>query len=104
MNFLLFQVNEVLDDRARLKQQKNLIKELQMKIEQFTQESQQLENQRLLQEIEVSRIIKRRLMKCVTLIFWNYLRPRLDDSRKLSSQNSSLFDFRRKMRSKNSLA
>ena len=71
MNFLLFQVNEVLDDRARLKQQKNLIKELQMKIEQFTQESQQLENQRLLQEIEVSRIIKRRLMKCVTLIFWN---------------------------------
>lgn len=69
MNFLLFQVNEVLDDRARLKQQKNLIKELQMKIEQFTQESQQLENQRLLQEIEVSRIIKRRLMKCVTLIF-----------------------------------
>ena len=69
MNFLLFQVNEVLDDRARLKQQKNLIKELQMKIEQFTQESQQLENQRLLQEIEVSQNIKRRLMKCVTLIF-----------------------------------
>ena len=81
MNFLLFQVNEVLDDRARLKQQKNLIKELQMKIEQFTQESQQLENQRLLQEIEVSQNIKRRLMKCVTLIFSVRRFPKVEQSK-----------------------
>ena len=47
------QVNEILDERARLKQQKNLIRDLQMKIEELQKGTPQIENQQLLQDIQV---------------------------------------------------
>ena len=49
----MLQVNEIMDERAMLKQQKNLIRELTMKIDELQKGTAQIQNQQLLQNLQV---------------------------------------------------